>query len=64
MNYKMKLIKRLEDLHIIFFNNNYQHQGHEFIFLPEYANFSCMAIDETIHMLGQLCETHLVIHVE
>jgi len=52
MNYKTKLIKTLKDSHIIFlFFYNYQHQGHEFFFLPKYVIFPCMPTDETIRML-------------
>jgi hypothetical protein len=52
MNFETKLIKKLENWHVIFFLYNYQHQGHESFSYLEFVIFSRMAIDEIVQMVG------------
>ncbi len=41
-------------------NRNYQHQEHDFFFVPKRHHIFITPSDETIHMAGPSCETHLV----
>jgi hypothetical protein len=41
-------------------SRNDQHQEHDFFFLPKKIHIFIMPSDETIHMAGPSCETHLV----